>query len=60
MNFYWNENMFYQTGTRKCQQKKLWRIHLQLIRIKWSFCLKSPCDFFPEEIALQIGPVIDE
>ena len=27
---------------------------------KGSFCLNSPCDFSPEEIALQIGPGIDE
>ena len=27
---------------------------------KRSFCLNSPCDFSPEEIALQIGPGIDE
>ena len=27
---------------------------------KGSFCSNSPCDFFPEEIALQIGPGIDE
>ena len=60
MNFFSNENMFYQTGTKKMPTKKLWLIQLKLIRKKWSFCLKSPCDFFPEEISLQIGPGIDE
>ena len=27
---------------------------------KGSFCLNSPSDYSPEEIALQIGPGIDE
>ena len=49
--------------TKQEQKKAIKKTLTQIVEAKekkGSFCLNSPCDFSPEEIAQKIGPGIEE